>query len=274
MQTLSIGQKVNTKYGVFEIIDCNKEDHYFCYQQGFDGHSGAVHFDGKYLNTKYEGSCWWFSENEVSLIEESKVSKFKKGDKVVRVGDTLALAVELGEVYTVDNPSSHSSSYEGELHNHVTLVEVESTPSDKCLELYNHVALEEVESMPIDHHLTLCIEQRNYREMNPNDLITISINGVESEVPLGDITHAVAILGVTNGYYGARIWEALRKPFDKESFVEDMDITIEFKDKQKEALDYFFKPYYDKQQEKDDLKTLIESKMQEVEALQKKLNQM
>lgn len=255
MQTLPIGQKVNTEYGVFEIIDCNKEDYYFCYQQGFNGHSGTAHFVGKYLNTKYEDSCWWFSENEVSLIEESKVSKFKKGDKVVRVGETLALGVELGEVYTVDNPSSHSSSYKGELHNHVTLVEVESTPIDKCLELY--------------------IEQRNYREMSPNDLITISINGVESEVPLGDIVHAVAILGVTNGYHGRRIWEALRKPFDPEGFVQDMDTVVEFRDKQKEALDYFFQPYYDKQQqEKDELKTLIASKMEEVDALVKQLNQM
>lgn len=262
MQTLSIGQKVNTDYGVFEIIDCDKKDHYFCYQQGFDGHSGAGHFDGKYLNTKYEGSCWWFSENEVSLIEESKVSnldeqpKFKKGDKVVRVGDTSALGVEFGEVYTVDNPSSHSGYYFGELHNHVTLVEVESTPSDKCLELY--------------------IEQRNYREMNPNDLITISVDGVESEVPLGDIVHAVTILGITNGYHGTRTWEALRKPFDPEGFLRDMDTVVEFRDKEKEALEYFFKPYYYKQQqqEKDELKTLIEAKLEEVEALQKQLNQM
>lgn len=261
MQTLSIGQKVNTDYGVFEILDCDKKDHYFCYQQGFDGHSGAGHFDGKYLNTKYEGSCWWFSENEVSLIEESKVSnldeqpKFKKGDKVVRVGDTSALGVEFGEVYTVDNPSSHSGYYFGELHNHVTLVEVESTPSDKCLELY--------------------IDERNYREMNPNDLITISIEGIESEVPLGDIVHAVAILGVTNGYYGSRIWEALRKPFNPECFVQDMDTVVKFKDKQKEALEYFFKPYYDKQQqEKDVLKALIAFKMEEADALVKQLNQL
>ena len=166
------------------------------------------------------------------------MSKFKKCDKVVRVGDTSALGVEFGKVYTVDNPSSHSGYHLGELHNHVTLVEVESTPSDKYLELY--------------------IEQRNYREMNPNDLITISVDGVESEVPLGDIIHAVAILGVTNGYHGARILEALRKPFDSEGFVGDMDTVVEFRDKQKEALDYFFKPYYDKQQqEKDELKTLI-----------------
>ena len=204
-----------------------------------------------------------------------KTDKFKKGDKVVRVGNTSAIGVEFGEVYTVDNPSSHRGFYNGELHNHVTLLEVESTPSDKHLELYNHVILEEVESMPIDNHLVLCIEKRNYREMSPNDLITISINGVESEVPLGDIVHAVAILGVTNGYHGSHIWRALRKPFDPEGFVGDMDTVVEFRNKQKEALDYFFKPYYDKQQqEKGELKTLITSKMEEVDALVKQLNQL
>ena len=117
-------------------------------------------------------------------------------------------------------------------------------------------------------------EKCNYRNMKPTDLITISVGGVESEVPLGDIVHAVAILGITNGYHGARIWEALRKPFDSEGFVQDLDTVVEFRNKQKEALDYFFQPYYDKQQEKDELKTLIASKMEEVDALVKRLNQM
>ena len=192
--------------------------------------------------------------NSLNSLNSFKTNKFKKGDKVICVGDTLALGVEVGEVYTVDNPSSHGGFYNGELHNHVSLVEVESTPSVKVLELY--------------------VENRNYREMNPNDLITISIDGIESEVPLGDIVHAVAILGVTNGYHGARIWEALHKPFDPECFLRDMDTVIEFRDKQKEALDYFFKPYYDKQQEKDELKTIIASKMQEVDTLVKQLNQL
>ena len=191
----------------------------------------------------------------MNSLNSFKTNKFKKGDKVIRVGHTSEEGVEFGEVYTVDNPSSHSGFYNDDFHNHVTLVEVESTPSDKVLELY--------------------VENRNYREMNPNDLITISIEGVESEVPLGDIVHAVAILGVTNGYHGARIWEALRKPFDTEGFVGDMDTVVEFRDKQKEALDYFFQPYYDKQQqEKDELKTLIASKMEEVDALVKQLNQL
>ena len=191
----------------------------------------------------------------MNSLSSFKTNKFKKGDKVICVGDTSALGVEFGEVYTIDNPSSHSGYYWGESHNHVTLVEVESTPSDTHLELY--------------------VEQRNYREMNPNDLITISINGIESEVPLGDVVHAVAILGITNGYHGARIWEALRKPFDTEGFVGDMDTVVEFRDKQKEALDYFFKPYYEKQQqEKDDLVNLISDKQKEVEQLLEKLNKM
>ena len=191
----------------------------------------------------------------MNSLNSFKTNKFNKGDKVIRVGNTSASGVEFGKVYTIDNPRSHSGFYFGELHNHVTLVEVESTPSDKHLELY--------------------VEQRNYREMHPNDLITISVDGVESEVPLGDIVHAVAILGVTNGYHGTRIWEALRKPFDTEGFVQDMDTLVEFRDKQKEALDYFFKPYYDKQQqEKDELNTLIESKMEELDALVKQLNQL
>ena len=97
----------------------------------------------------------------MNSLNSFKTNKFKKGDKVIRVGNTSASGVEFGKVYTVDNPSHHMGFYYGELHNHVALEEVESTPSDKCLELYNHVALEEVESMPIEHHLVLCIEHHN-----------------------------------------------------------------------------------------------------------------
>jgi len=178
------------------------------------------------------------------------MSKFNKGDKILGKNYEM-LGMYEGEVYTV------KTCTEGEM----TLEEC------FCKETGRNYTF-----TPSMYEL---IEKRNYREMTPNDLITISINGVESEVPLGDIVHAVAILGVTNGYHGARIWEALRKPFDPEGFVGDMDTVVEFRDKQKEALDYFFKPYYDKQQqEKDELKTLIASKMEEVDALVKQLNQL
>ena len=127
----------------------------------------------------------------------------------------------------------------------------------------------------LESELAIAEVSKNYRSMKPTDLITISVDGIESEVPLGDIVHAVAILGITNGYHGARIWESLRKPLDSECFVQDMDTVVEFRDKQKEALDYFFKPYYDKQQqEKEELHNLILAKQNEINQLVEKLNQM
>ena len=177
-----------------------------------------------------------------------KTNKFKKGDKILGK-NCEDLGMYAGKTYTV------KTCTEGKM----TLEEC------FCKETGRNYTF-----APSRYEL---IEKRNFREMNPTDLITISIEGIESEVPLGDVVHAVAILGVTNGYHGDHIWEALRKPFDSEGFVQYMD-TVEFRDKQKEALDYFFQPYYDKQKEKDELHTLIASKMEEVDALVKQLNQL
>ena len=115
----------------------------------------------------------------------------------------------------------------------------------------------------------------NYREMKPTDMVKVCIGYNEFEVPLGDLVHTTAVLGVTNGWYGARLWEALNKSLGKEGFAEDLETVIEFRDKQKETLDYFFKPYYDKQQqEKEELHNLILAKQKEVEQLLEKLSQM
>ena len=83
------------------------------------------------------------------------------------------------------------------------------------------------------------------------------------------------MLGVTNGSYGFRLWEALTKALGEEGFVDELETLIEFRDKQKEALDYSFKPHYDKQQqEKEDLHNLILAKQNELNQLVEKLNQM
>ena len=111
--------------------------------------------------------------------------------------------------------------------------------------------------------------------MKPTDMVKVCIGDNEFEVPLGDLVHATDLLGVTNGGYGFRLWEALTKALGKDGFAEDLDGLIEFRDEQKEALDYFFKPYYDKQQqEKEELHNLISAKQNELKQLLEKLNQM
>lgn len=189
----------------------------------------------------------------MNSLNSFKTNKFKKGDKVIRVGDTSAVGVEFGEVYTVDNPSSHSGCYEGGSYNHVTLVEVESTPSDKYLELY--------------------VEQRNYREMKPTDSIDIVLDGKGFKVPLGDLVHTAALLGVTNGFYGLELWKCLVAALGEDGFTqENLDSFIDFRNQEKKDIEYFFKPHYDEQ--KDELSNLILAKQEELSKLIDKLNQM
>ena len=199
----------------------------------------------------------------MNSLNSFKTNKFKKGDKV-----TLVDIYGLGVFEVLAYSSGGYCCYQKGIKGH-------SGNSSLGVETFVGTEYEAQCCWFLESELEIAEVSKNYRSMKPTDLITISVDGVESEVPLGDIVHAVAILGVTNGYHGARIWEALRKPFDSEGFVEDIDTVVEFRDKQKEALDYFFKPYYDKQQqEKDELKTLIASKMEEVDALVKQLNQL
>ena len=177
------------------------------------------------------------------------MSKFKIGDKVRCVEAYQGQWIEDGETYTVKD----------------------------CIER-EYVQLEEIAERHNYHEsrFELVYETKlNYREMRPSDMVKVCIGDNEFEVPLGDLVHTTALLGVTNGSYGARLWEALTKSLCDEGFVYDLVTLIEFRDKQKEALDYFFKPYYDKQQqEKEELHNLILSKQEELSQLIDKLNQM
>ena len=182
-------------------------------------------------------------------MSSSVTSKFKIGDKVRCVEALQGHWIEVGEIYTV-----------------------------KCV-LGEYVHLEEIAERHNYHEsrFELVSEKTklNYREMKPTDMVKVCIGDNEFEVPLGDLVHTTAVLGVTNGSYGFRLWEALNKSLGKEGFVEDLETLIEFRDKQKEALDYFFKPYYDKQQqEKEELHNLISTKQNELNQLVEKLNQM
>ena len=176
------------------------------------------------------------------------MSKFKIGDKVRCVEASQGHWIEVGEIYTV-----------------------------RCV-LCEYVQLEEIAEKHdyFESRFELVSETKlNYREMKPTDMVKVCIGGNEFEVPLGDLVHTTALLGVTNGSYGFRLWEALTKALCDEGFVEDLKTHLEFRDKENEALDYFFKPYYDKQQqEKEELHNLILAKQNELNQLVEKLNQM
>ena len=253
-QIIPNGSKVDTEYGVFEVLEYDFVKYqYFCYKKDFDGHSGEANFGHKYIDTKYEGSCWWFGMDEVTLIEESEVSdvkqsKFKAGDKVRCVEASQWQWIEVGKIYTVECVDSE------------------------------YVCLDEITEKH-DYHesrFELVSETKlNYREMRPSDMVKVCIGDSEFEVHLEDLVHATALLGVTNGSYGFRLWYDLTKALGKDGFVDDIETLIEFRDKQKETLDYFFKPYYDKQQqEKEELHNLILAKQEELSKLIDKLNQM
>ena len=186
----------------------------------------------KYKVKIEDGGSWWWGEYNLELIEDTKPNtikeetemnatkventtpKFKKGGKILGVKGLTDLGMCEGQEYTVRLCNEKM----------MTLEEC------FCERTGRHYTF-----TPSDYEL---VAKRNHRNTKPTDLITISVDGVESEVPIGDIVHAVAILGITNGCHDDRIWEALRK------------------------------------QEKDELKTLIEDKMKEVDALVKQLNQL
>ena len=183
-------------------------------------------------------------------MSSSVTSKFKIGDKVRCVEASQGQWIEEGKIYTV-----------------------------KECKYWEYVQLEEIAERHSYHEsrFELVSEKTkpNYREMKPTDMVKVCIGDSEFEVPLGDLVHTTALLGVTNGSYGVSLWEALTKALGDEGFVYDLETLIEFRDKQKEALDYFFKPYYDKQQqEKEELANLISAKQKEVEQLLEKLSQM
>lgn len=183
-------------------------------------------------------------------MSSSVTSKFKIGDKVRCVEAVQGHWIEVGEIYTVKER-----------------MDLECVKLEEIAERHNYH----------ESRFELVSEKTkpNYREMKPTDMVKVYVGDSEFEVPLGDLVHTTAVLGVTNGWYGARLWEALNKSLGKDGFTEDIDTIIEFRDKQKEALDYFFKPYYDKQQqEKEELHNLISTKQNELNQLLEKLNQM
>lgn len=209
---------------------------------------GVIYLEGIFNS---EGNLDWFNPDNFKLVKEN-IPKFKKGDKVKCVNSTLASSVEIGGIYTIKNHKE--MSWDGGISYHVTLEEVKSTPNESVFELYEQ-------------------EDKNYRHLSPDTLIPISIDGVENEVPLGDLVHATALLGTTEGFYGGRIWKAIKDIIDPKMYTSFSYSKVKKLEEQKVLFSKFFLDPK-KEQQKEDIKQTILAKETELKELQNLLKEL
>lgn len=116
---------------------------------------------------------------------------------------------------------------------------------------------------------------KNYRELTPDTLIDISIDGNEFKVPLGDLIHAQALIGVGSGKFGYLIYTALKEVLDEEEVIYNnhdydyVDTTTE--------QDLLMKAYFidkEKEAKKQALKEVIEKQREEISKLEKELDEL
>lgn len=116
---------------------------------------------------------------------------------------------------------------------------------------------------------------KNYRELTPETLIDISIDGNEFEVPLGDLVHTQALIGVGNGKFGYLIYTALKEVLDEEEVIYNnhdydyVNTTI--------AQDLLMKAYFidkEKEAKKQALKDVIEKQREEISKLEQVLSEL
>ena len=124
-----------------------------------------------------------------------------------------------------------------------------------------------------EENLELVVEQtlKNYRELTPDTLIDISIDGNEFKVPLGDLIHAKALIGVSNGLYGYSIFKALKKVFDKDRVIINNHKYSLIR--AVEAQDSLMKTYFidkEKEAKKQALKDVISKLEKELSELEQK----
>ena len=103
----NVGDMVETPLGLFEVLDIY-ENIFFCYKEGFDGHSGKSYFGNKYLRTKYKDQCLWFCKNELKLVETKEQPKINyremSPDTLVKVSiDGNEFEVPLKELLIVSD---------------------------------------------------------------------------------------------------------------------------------------------------------------------------
>lgn len=172
------------------------------------------------------------------------MSKFKIGDKVKCVTPTSACGVEVGGIYTIKDPQHHYGTYYGKRHNHVCLEEVSSTPNEGCLELY-----EEEVKQPI-----------SYREMSPDSTVKVKIGDYEFDCPIKELLLVCKVSGSISGKGRATsFWKNIKDILQFEIQLRHKLglINIRFENID-EVYQEYFKPFYDKQNDKETLMKDIE----------------
>lgn len=148
-----------------------------------------------------------------------EISTVEVGDLVKRIDPTgESYDIQQGEVYEVGNVSGDYLRVK-----------------DSCK--YYFVKGFEVVSKDVS------VKLNNYRLMNQDTLIKVSIDEHNFEVPLGDLIRMQKLCGVSNGWYGSRLYNKVKEILDKDKVIVNFDSDFEqYADVEDDLLKQYFKP--------------------------------
>lgn len=147
------------------------------------------------------------------------ISTVGVGDLVKRIDPTgESYDIQQGEVYEVENVSGCHLRVKG-----------------SC----RYYFVKSFEVVPKE----VSVKLNNYRLMNPDTLIKVSIDEHKFEVPLGDLIRMQKVCGVANGWYGSSLYNKVIEILDKDQVIVNFDSYFEqYADVEDDLLKQYFKP--------------------------------
>lgn len=147
------------------------------------------------------------------------ISAVEVGDLVKRIDPTgESYDIRQGEVYEVENVCGGLLRVKG-----------------SC----KYYLVKSFEVLPKEVSMKL----NNYRLMNQDTLIKVSIDGHKFEVPLGDLIRMQKVCGVTTGRYGSKLYDDVKEILDKDKVIINFDSDFEqYADVEDDLLKKYFKP--------------------------------
>ena len=147
------------------------------------------------------------------------ISIVEVGDLVKRIDPTgESYDIQQGEVYEVENVSG------GYLR-----------VKDSC----KYYFVKGFEVVPKE----VSVKLNNYRLMNQDTLIKVSIDEHNFEVPLGDLIRMQKVCGISNGWYGSKLYDKVKEILDKDKVIVNFTCGFEqYADVEDDLLKQYFKP--------------------------------